>query len=75
MNGVDVVAIVRDIGFPIFVAAYLLLRLERTLVNLRDTLGGLRNTLVLIATPWNGMERRRAAGVPGTRAPWREPTG
>jgi hypothetical protein len=66
VNGVDVVALVRDIGFPIFVAAYLLLRLERTLTALKDTLGGLRNTLAVMSQPWNGLERRRSGG----RDPW-----
>jgi hypothetical protein len=66
VNGVDVVGVVKDIGFPIFVAAYLLLRLERTLSALRDTLGGLRNTLAVMVAPWNGIERRREGG----RGPW-----
>lgn len=66
VGGLDVVAIVKEIGFPIFVAVYLLFRLERTLSGLRETLAGLRTTLAVLLAPWNGTERRREGG----REPW-----
>lgn len=71
MGGLDVIGFLKEIGFPIFVAVYLLIRVERTLAGLRDTLSGLRTTLTVLNAPWNGMERRREGG----REPWQRPPG
>lgn len=55
----EILEAVKQVGFPVIVATYLLLRLERTVKELHGTLGGLRNTLAVLAAPWNGVERRR----------------
>lgn len=75
MSVEQIVQALQQVGFPILVATYLLLRLERTLKELAATLGGLRNTLAIMNQPWNGMERRRRPGAEGTRPPWQAPTG
>jgi len=42
MNVVDVGDFIAKIGFPIAVAAYLLIRIEPILMELVETLGGIR---------------------------------
>ena len=67
----EIIEAVKSLGFPIIVAGYLLLRMERTVKELNSTLGGLRTTLAVLVAPWNGTERRRAGG----RQPWEKATG
>lgn len=75
MTEIAVIDAIKSVGFPVIVAGYLLLRMERTMRGLEATLSGLRNTLAVLNQPWSGIERRRPAGSTGTRAPWREAGG
>ena len=71
MNAVDVVALVRDLGFPVFVAVYMLVRVDRTIRALSEAIVDLRLVLVTINKPWDGDERRRPPG----RIPWMRESG
>lgn len=42
MSAEQIVQIFRDLGFPVAVAAYVLIRLDRTLLQVRDELRELR---------------------------------
>lgn len=53
------VSLVRDLGFPIAVTAYVLVRMEKTIRGLTDALVDLRLVVARDFKPWDGRERRR----------------
>jgi len=62
MDAAAAAALVRDLGFPVVVAGYVLWRVDRSIRGLTDTITDLRLLIAVSFQPWDGCERRRPGG-------------
>lgn len=45
MNVTEIAIVIKEVGFPIFVACYVLIRMERTIRTLAESLNNMSKTL------------------------------
>jgi hypothetical protein len=59
MDAAAAAALVRDLGFPVAVAGFVLWRVDRSIRDLTATITSLRLLIAYQLQPWDGCERRR----------------
>lgn len=62
MGLAEITAIVRELGFPVAVAGFVLWRMDRSIGHLTTTIHALHVLIVERMLPWDGCERRRRRG-------------
>jgi hypothetical protein len=58
MDAAAAAALVRDLGFPVAVAGFVLWRVDRSIRDLTATITSLRLLIAYQLQPWDGCERR-----------------